>query len=60
VVSERAAIIHAIHARSPIDAVILGGTDLPLILLEPQYGGVVMLDATRIHVEAAVRALLGG
>ncbi|HEY2092674.1 MAG TPA: amino acid racemase [Thermoanaerobaculia bacterium] len=52
------AIIHAIHARTPIDAVILGGTELPLILREPEYGGVAMLDTTRIHVEAAVRAML--
>lgn len=52
------AIIHAIHARSPIDAVILGGTELPLILREPAYGGVAMLDTTRIHVEAAVREML--
>lgn len=52
------AIIHAIHARTPIDAVILGGTELPLILREPEYGGVAMLDTTRIHVESAVRAML--
>jgi len=52
------AIIHAIHARSPIDAVILGGTELPLILREPSYGGVTMLDTTRIHVEAAVREMV--
>lgn len=54
------AIIHAIHARSPIDAVILGGTELPLILRESSYGGIAMLDTTRIHVEAAVRQMVGG
>jgi aspartate/glutamate racemase len=46
--------------RSPIDAVILGGTELPLILREPEYGGIALLDTTRIHVEAAVREMLGG
>jgi aspartate racemase len=54
------AIIHAINARSPIDAVILGGTELPLILREPSYDGIAMLDTTRIHVEAAVREMLAG
>jgi aspartate racemase len=53
-------IIHAIHARTPIEAVILGGTELPLILRKPEYDGVVMLDTTRIHVEAAVREMVGG
>ncbi len=52
------AIIHAIHARSPIDGVILGGTEIPLILREPSYDGVAMLDTTRIHVEAAVKAMV--
>lgn len=52
------AIIRAIHARSPIDAVILGGTELPLILREPSYDGVAMLDTTRIHVEVAVKEMV--
>lgn len=52
------AIISAIHSRSPIDAVILGGTELPLILREPEYGGVAMLDTTRIHVESAVKEMI--
>jgi len=54
------AITHAIHARSPIDAVILGGTELPLILRKPEYGGIAMLDTTRIHVEAAVMEMVAG
>ena len=54
------AIIAAIHARSPIEAVILGGTEIPLILREPEYDGVAMLDTSRIHVEAAVREMVGG
>ena len=54
------AIIHALHARSPIDADILGGTELPLILRDPSYDGIAMLDTTRIHVEAAVREMVAG
>ena len=41
------------------DGVILGGTELPLILQEPTYAGVPALDATGIHVEAAIDWLLG-
>jgi aspartate racemase len=52
------AIISAIKSRSPIEAVILGGTELPLILREREYDGVAMLDTTRIHVESAVKEML--
>jgi len=52
------AIISAINVRSPIDAIILGGTELPLILPEPEYGGVAMLNTTRIHAESAVKEML--
>ena len=31
-----------------------------LILREPEYGGITMLDTTRIHVEAAVREMVVG
>jgi aspartate racemase len=53
------AIIAAMKARHDLDGVILGGTELPLILKEPQYGGVTVLDTTRIHVDSAVTRLLG-
>jgi hypothetical protein len=33
---------------------------LPLILREPTYAGVTVLDATGIHVEAAIDWLLDG
>ena len=52
------AIIHAMKARHQIDGVILGGTELPLILKEPSYDGVMVLDTTRIHVESAVKRML--
>ena len=53
-------VIERLKTRHDIDAVILGGTELPLILREPTYAGVPVLDATGIHVEAAIDWLLGG
>ena len=53
----RARLVHIIErmkTRHDIDAIILGGTELPLILGEPTYAGVPVLDATGVHVEAAV------
>jgi aspartate racemase len=51
-------IIKALKDRSHIDGVILGGTELSLILLDDIVFGVQVLDTTRIHVEAAVNRLL--
>jgi aspartate racemase len=53
-------IIERMKTRHDVDAVILGGTELPLILREPTYAGVPVLDATGVHVEAAIDWLLGG
>lgn len=39
-----------------IEAVILGGTELPLVLTDSAHRGVPLLDTTRIHVDAALRA----
>jgi aspartate racemase len=52
------AIIEAIKRRAQIDGVILGGTELSLILREPIAAGLPVLDTTQIHVEAAVTQLL--
>lgn len=52
-------VIERLKTRHDIDAVILGGTELPLILREPTYASVPVLDATGIHVEAAIDWLLG-
>ncbi|HVT04895.1 MAG TPA: aspartate/glutamate racemase family protein [Thermoanaerobaculia bacterium] len=41
--------------REGIDAVILGGTELPLILRDAQEAGIPFLDTTRIHVDAALQ-----
>ena len=53
-------IIDGMRQRDGIDAVILAGTELPLILREPEYAGVPALDAIGIHVEAAIDWLLAG
>ena len=53
------AVVAAMRDRDGIDAVILGGTELALILTEPTYAEVPMLNTAQIHVEAAVDWLLG-
>jgi aspartate racemase len=45
-------------AQAPgIEGVILGGTELPLILREPAHNGVPFLNTTAIHCEAAVERM---
>jgi aspartate racemase len=41
-----------------LDAVILGGTELPLLLKTSDVAGVPALDTTALHVRAIVRRLL--
>lgn len=45
--------------RDHVDAVILAGTELPLILTEVTASGIPLLDTTQIHVQAAVKQLWG-
>lgn len=45
--------------RDAIDGLILGGTELALILSESDYAGVPILNTTRIHLHAAIDWLLG-
>ena len=52
------AIATALRDAHGIDGLILGGTELPLILREPTVAGVPALDPTRIHVDVAVDWLL--
>ncbi len=54
------AVIAAMRDRDEIDGLILGGTELALILTEPTYAGVPILNTAQIHVDAAVDWLLGG
>jgi aspartate racemase len=48
------AIVDRMAEQSGIDGVILGGTELPLILRDPAQNGIPLLNTTRIHCEAAV------
>ena len=45
-------------ANSNIDGVILAGTELPLILRDSEHNGILLLDTTKIHCEAAVTEML--
>jgi|SRR6516165_7034880 len=44
--------------RHGADGVILGGTELPLILREQSLAGIPLLDTTQIHVRAVVSKML--
>jgi aspartate racemase len=52
------AIIDQLRERDRIEAVILGGTELPLILRGEERAGIKFLDTTKIHVEKIVERLL--
>jgi aspartate racemase len=52
------AIVDRMKAKSDIDGVILAGTELPLILRDPDHNGIPFLDTTKIHCEAAVVEML--
>ena len=53
------AVVQRLRERHDIDGVILGGTELPLILRDVDDVGIPFLDTGRIHVEAAVDYMLG-
>jgi aspartate racemase len=48
------AIVDRLKAKIDIDAIILAGTELPLILRDPAHNGIPFLNTTTIHCEAAV------
>lgn len=48
------AVIAAMRDRDAVDGVILGGTELALILTESTYAGIPILNTAKIHVDAAV------
>jgi len=50
-------IIDRLRERDGVDGVILGGTELPLLLTADEHRGVPLLDTTQIHIAAAVRQL---
>jgi aspartate racemase len=52
------AIARKMREQQGIEALILGGTELPLLLRDAIGIGMVLLDTARLHVEAAVSELL--
>jgi aspartate racemase len=53
------AVIERMRQRDAIEGLILGGTELPLLLREVTQS-VPFLDTTRIHVDAVVSLALSG
>ena len=51
-------IIHRLKRSDGIEAVILGGTELPLLLRDASAQDIPFLDTTQIHVKAAVTEML--
>lgn len=49
-------IIARFKERNTLDGIILGGTELPLLLRADSAHGIPLLDTTRIHVDAALQA----
>ena len=47
-----------LREQEGIQGLILGGTELPLILKEGDAEGIEFLDTTRIHVERIMQRLL--
>jgi aspartate racemase len=50
-------LVSRLHAEERIDGVILGGTELPLLLSTPAVAGLPALDTTALHVTAIVMRL---
>jgi aspartate racemase len=48
-------IVDRLHQQESVAGVILGGTELPLLLTDEHYNGVRLLDTTRIHVDVLLR-----
>ncbi len=55
--AELVAIVQRLHDKLTVDAVILGGTELPLLLRSTTVAGLPVLDTTGLHVDAIVRRL---
>lgn len=45
-------------ARDSVEAVILGGTEIPLLLRTEEHNGIQLLDTTRIHVDRLIWEML--
>ena len=51
-------IVEKLQQNHNIEGVILGGTELPLILTEPAWNGISFFDTTKIHAEKAIEKML--
>ena len=51
------ALVRRLRERAGIEGVILGGTELTLLISSPEIGGVPALDTTALHVAAIVKRL---
>ena len=51
-------IADTMKARDGIEALILGGTEIPLLLRAEQHNGIHFLDTTRIHVDRLIEEML--
>ena len=56
---EIVALVARLRDRQGVDGVVLGGTELPLLLRSPDVAGLPALDTTALHVAAIVRGLRG-
>jgi aspartate racemase len=52
------AIAGEMKARDGIEALILGGTEIPLLLRTEAHNGIQLLDTTRIHVDRLIEEML--
>jgi aspartate racemase len=50
-------IMESMKAKKNVDAIILAGTELPLILREPAHEGIPIIDTMRAHAAAAVEEM---
>jgi len=57
---EMVAVVERLRDAAGVDGVILGGTELPLLLGETTIAGLPALDTTALHVEAIVARLRRG
>jgi aspartate racemase len=57
---ELLALLTRLRDDERIDGIILGGTELPLLLKSPVIAGLPVLDTTALHVVAIVKRLRGG
>ncbi|MBN1535355.1 MAG: amino acid racemase [Anaerolineales bacterium] len=51
-------IVEQLQTREDIQGLILGGTELPLILTEDTYGGIPFFDTTKLHVAQIIEEML--